>query len=970
MAHRWIAIPILVTRWALAAAAAGTIGFAIERARMVLLGQSELRWSAEWALWGGHVLLALVALALGAGATGLVRLLPGRIVGGGRRQAVLAGVLGVAPLATSLVAAGGNLILGGWISEQSFAPLVAWLPLLGALACAPVLLSSAWASDDTDVRARRRDVALIVAVVALAVADHEVAPGLYPEFHMFLQALGSCAALCLVWRRMSRWAGPPPGWRGWLAFGLASFAVLSAPLAWFRMSPYVRAALVLRAPVAGDWIRHAMPERPWTPLYYVLADLDVHAGRYTGEAPPTNTDDFERKPSMNVVFVVADTLRADALPPARPAEGTPFAEPGDTPRLDAWLEGAYRFRYAYSAATETKRAMPAMFRSIEASDDPITNGVPLGQRLELLGLDPIAVVHRYFMPAKYPPVAALFDGFGEVRVYENPTTDTAIPQALELLEARRDRQTALFLHLYTVHMPGFDGKVLSGRGRVKNYRKALRYLDRQMGELIDGLERIGLRDRTMIVFLGDHGEGLGDHGVMLHGPTTFEEDIRVPFAIEIPGHEGRVIEETVGTIDFAPTLLDLLGAPASPGDRGRSLVPLLIEEPQQPDRGYYFENNKATTVGVVVGRDKLIYEKGVDVAYRFDIANDPDELVDLHSPDGEIDRMLIQRLVEFQPRVAKEELDDAATLDLLRAHLKELDPDAPGAALPLLARLVSIKPERDLVIRCGEIFEEADDPAVRLLLIRYLLKRAPKTMTPLVKAWLEEIAGLPVELEVAAALARQGQAKFAPELISARMLHYAENGESSTWDSWLRLISGWEKDAKDFGAPLARMLERADGSTSVPPHTLVLVLENAAGLVGSSPVTTTIGAAAMSLSAHPDPRVRAAALRALGGVKHVAALATIRERLLAQNEDVRVRREAAAALTAVAGDDAIEHFEVVAREVAMTTLLVRHLRDHGTAKAIPLLENIRRTDKNGDTRIEARKAVEKIRDRSKKARKK
>ncbi|MBL8945802.1 MAG: hypothetical protein JNK45_21745, partial [Myxococcales bacterium] len=139
-----------MTRWALAVAATGTLGFAIERVRMVLLGQSELRWSAEWTLWSGHILLALLALVLGAGATGLVRLLPERLVGGARRRALLAGVLAVAPLGHALVVAGGNLIVGGWISEQSFAPLVAWLPLLGALACAPVLLLLSWGSGGAE----------------------------------------------------------------------------------------------------------------------------------------------------------------------------------------------------------------------------------------------------------------------------------------------------------------------------------------------------------------------------------------------------------------------------------------------------------------------------------------------------------------------------------------------------------------------------------------------------------------------------------------------------------------------------------------------------------------------------------------------------------------------------------------------------------------------------------------------------
>jgi hypothetical protein len=331
--------------------------------------------------------------------------------------------------------------------------------------------------------------------------------------------------------------------------------------------------------------------------------------------------------------------------------------------------------------------------------------------------------------------------------------------------------------------------------------------------------------------------------------------------------------------------------------------------------------------------------------------------------------MLIQRLVEFQPRVAKEELDDGATLDLLRAHLKELDPDAPGAALPLLARLVAIKPERDLVSRCGEIFEEADDPAVRLLLIRYLLKRAPQTMTPLVTAWLAEIADTPRELEVAAALARQGQAAFALEHVAGRLLHYATSGEASSWDPWLRLISAWAKPAEQFTAPLAAMLERSVNGGETPDHTLVLALENAAELEGSKDSASSLAASATTLVQHPSPRVRAAALRVLGSAGQPADRDTIRARLLAVDEDVRVRREAAAALTALTGDAALPDLDQVSREAAMTTLVVRHLRDFGTEKAIPLLERIRASDKNGDTRIEARKAVDKVRDRAKKRRK-
>lgn len=965
MAPRLRVVLVSVAQWAVMVVAAATASSAIERLRIFVLGQSELRWSAEWALWAGHAIMTTAVALLAAIALGLVRLVPERVRGGALRQAIAAGLLACVPLVGVLRAAGESLASGSWISEQSFAPLVVWAPLGVALGAAPVVMALALGSGPTPKRDRVRLGVLVVGALGAAVVDHELAPGLYPEFHMELHVLVVAGLLAIAYR----WVRTKHEWfdslKGRTAGVWSLLACALAMVTWLDLSAYARAALVLRAPATGDWIRNALPQRPWTPLYYVLADLDVHAGEYTGEVVATNTTAFARDPTWNVIFIVADTLRADALPPVRPAEGTAFAEPGDTPRIDAWLEGTYRFKYAYTAATETKRAMPPMFRSIEANDDPITQGVPLGRRLESLGLDPIAVVHRYFMPAKYPPVAALFDGFGEVRVYENPTTDTAIPQALELAAARKDRQFAMFLHLYTVHLPGFDGKVLGGRNRVKNYRKALTYLDRQVGELLDGLDELGLRERTVIVFLGDHGEGLGDHGVMLHGPTTFEEDIRVPFAFEVPGQPGRLIEETVGTVDFAPTLLDLIGAPPSPGDRGRSLVPLFLEEPQEPRRAYYFENNKGTTVGVVVGRDKLIYEKGVDIGYRFDVANDPDELDDLHDPGSAVDRMLLETLVEFQPKVAQAELDDPATLDLLREHLGEIDPKSPGAALGLLIRLVALKPVKDVVARTAVIFDEATDPAVRLLIARHLLKRTPKTMTPRMVAWIDEIAGTPLELEVVAALARQGQASFSVEKIGERMLEHATAGEPSSWEPWLRLVDGWTKPMDAFGEPLAKMLARAE-EMEVPDHVIVLVLDNAAELEGKGDAGPRIAAAALRMAKHSSARVRAAAIRALGGLADPGAEAEVKARLLAKDEDIRVRRDAAAALTAITGDRALEDFAVVAEEVAMTTLIVRHLRDKGTTKAVPLLEKIKTTDKNGDTRIEAGKAIKEINSRKRK----
>jgi HEAT repeat protein len=962
--------------WLAVAAVAATLTFAIDRWRVVVLskGHARLRWIHEVTLWSGHALLAMAVLALGAFAVAVARRAVRPRDGGAGlpmwRHVVLATAVAYLPLAWPLHWVGTTLASGPWVSEQSFAGAVRWAPLVAGPLGVGALL---WLGTLRAGRSRRSALATVAAGVGLALfaaADHVVAPGLYPEFHLITQVLASASAVILGARLLApRWTDAPRWLRtaGWIS----ALACVAAPLAWFGMAASTRSALVLRSAVARDWIRMAMPERPSTLLRDVLAELDPKEGRYSVEREAVDTSAFGRSRDWNVVLVVADTLRADALPPARPPEGTEFAQPGDTPRLDAWIEGAYRFNYVYSAATETKRAMPAMFRSIEASDDPITTGIPLGSRMETIGLEPVAVVHRYFMPAKYPPVAALLDGFADVRVYENPKTNTAVPQALELAKGLGDRQFFMFLHLYTVHVPGFDGKVLgSGDGsRVEKYRKSLQYLDGQFGALLDGLGELGLADNTIVVFVADHGEGLGDHGQMLHGPTAFEEDVRVPLAIAVPGHEGRQIDETVGTIDLAPTLVDLLGAAAGPGDSGRSLVPLLMEEPREPERPYYFENNKGTTIGVVIGHDKLIYERKVDVAYRFDVVSDPDEHDDLHDPNNAIDRKLLRTLVQFKPEIAAEELEEPATLELLRQRLTEVDPSAPGSALPLLVRLVELEPKPELVERCGEIFDESADPAVRLLIARHLLDRAPKTLGPRMVTWLDDLQERPeAELQVIDALGLQGQGEFAEAKIAARMQHYAASEQPATWVPWLRLIRPWKTPAKSFGPALVQMLTRARTLPSMPSATLELVLEAAGDVTGAHASTAELVSGARALLEHPEPRVRAAAVRVLGSLGAKSDADAVEDALKDKKEDIRVRREAAAALSSLLGDDALPMLDEVSRQAAMTTLVVRHLRDEGTMQAVPVLERIAKREPNGDTRVEAKKAIEAIEARAGKKR--
>ncbi|MCY4527201.1 MAG: sulfatase-like hydrolase/transferase, partial [Anaerolineaceae bacterium] len=101
-------------------------------------------------------------------------------------------------------------------------------------------------------------------------------------------------------------------------------------------------------------------------------------------------------------------------------------------------------------------------------------------------------------------------------------------------------------------------------------------IDEQVGRMLAALEQTGQQEDTLVVFMSDHGEMLGDHGIYLKGPYFYEPAIHVPLIISQPGKiAAGICEDLTELVDLAPTLLEAAGEPVWPGMQGRSLWPLL-----------------------------------------------------------------------------------------------------------------------------------------------------------------------------------------------------------------------------------------------------------------------------------------------------------------------------------------------------------------------------------------------------------
>jgi len=208
-------------------------------------------------------------------------------------------------------------------------------------------------------------------------------------------------------------------------------------------------------------------------------------------------------------------------------------------------------------------------------------GLSLGLRL---GLD------------RFRPFARVIDA-NERYYLLGPEVNTL---ALEWLEARRDRRFFLFLNYMDTHEPRVpplhhveqfpaaerpvpvDTAAIRGRvrpilpaereGLVDVYDASVRYLDGRLEHLFAELEGRGLLEHTVVLFVGDHGESLGEHQELGHANGVYASEVHVPLILRVPGSPPRRVPDVVHLADVLPTLVAALHLESPPGVQGTSLL--------------------------------------------------------------------------------------------------------------------------------------------------------------------------------------------------------------------------------------------------------------------------------------------------------------------------------------------------------------------------------------------------------------
>jgi arylsulfatase A-like enzyme/Tfp pilus assembly protein PilF len=355
------------------------------------------------------------------------------------------------------------------------------------------------------------------------------------------------------------------------------------------------------------------------------------------------------EPPPNLVVITIDTLRADHL--------ECYGYKGvRTPRINALASDGILVENAYTPVPLTLPSHASIFTGTY----PVFHGVrdftgftlsrdrtTLATMLKSAGYRTGAVVASAVLEARWginQGFQFYYDNFPPAlpenwQVVAERRGDEVVRESIRWLDAQKGGPFFLWAHLFDPHDPYTPPAPYDRQYSSRPYDGEIAYTDDNVGRLIDSLKQKGMYDNTLIVLLGDHGEGLGEHGESTHGFFIYDSTLRVPMIFKLPGASaprGRRISGPLRTIDVVPTVLQVLGLSGRVQARevqgrgayaaflGRGSLSAIAAEAEIMLPFYHFEWSPLSSIRI--GRYKYIEAPRPEL---YDTTADPGEKHDL-----------------------------------------------------------------------------------------------------------------------------------------------------------------------------------------------------------------------------------------------------------------------------------------------------------------------------------------------------
>ena len=398
----------------------------------------------------------------------------------------------------------------------------------------------------------------------------------------------------------------------------------------------------------------------------------------------------------NIVFILSDNQRWDFMGCA----GHPFVL---TPHLDRLAREGILFSNAFVTTSLCSPSRASLLTGQYAHTHGVRDNLTAWKDetltfLELLneaGYD-AAFIGKWHMPGPLPRLRGvdLFVTFtiqkGQGRYFDCPLvvngvekpsrkpyiTEELTDYALEFISRPRKRPFCLYLSHKAVHhrwlpppeladlyvndappfpreyhplvfLTGgnlFEGLIGVPEDLYRDYARVVTSLDREIGRLLERIDRLGMGERTVVIFASDNGFFWGEHQRGGTGRWPYEESIRIPFIVRAPGiieAPGRRADQMILNIDLAPSVLEMAGLRAPNSMEGRSFVPALKSRSSPSRRAWLYEYFADFPFRVpashAVRTEKYIYiefegRRGCEL---YDIQNDPRQLNNMiHTEEG------------------------------------------------------------------------------------------------------------------------------------------------------------------------------------------------------------------------------------------------------------------------------------------------------------------------------------------------